>query len=125
MDLGDTERNYVDPAALADLVRRAQAGDFGAELADEITLLVRRLGGDEDDVQSTLLEAVRALGRIDPERNVFAYLTAVARSVIARRVRRLETYEGMLKRWAWLNGWVPVGRNGKRLPMRFEPPNWT
>ena len=112
--------DYIDSENLKGLIRLAQSGDFKVELVDAIRLLVVHLGGDEDDQQNLLLEVVRSLDRIDPERNVFAYLTACAMSIIARRKRREETYDGMIKHYAWLNGWVPHWNNGKRGHLRFN-----
>jgi len=89
---------YIEPKRLAELVREMQAGEMSAELLDIIRHITRGLmrrrqfqvqGADYDDVQQAIYVAVwQYRNNIDPEANVFAYLTMVVQSQFAVLIRK-------------------------------------
>lgn len=111
---------YAEREKLCQWVREAQAGRWDEDFIRAIRLIVRGVGGDEDDEQSALLDVLKSVHRIDPDKEVFAYLTCVAISKVRMRHRHEEAYDGMIKHFAWLNGWVPRWATGKRGSFRFK-----
>ena len=97
--------NYVEPAQLAEIVRESQrAGRPSDALVALVTRMAAGLLGRhrwrvdcEDATQEAMLALVANLDRLDPEKNLFSYLTSMIQNSASQLWHRDKRQERMVE----------------------------
>lgn len=113
---------HISKQELGELIKQAQAGDFPPKLYKVLQEMTKALKGDDDILSRATIQLLKHLHKMDPEKNVFSYISDIIISQI-RNTKR-DARNELKKNYGYafhVQKWRPRWQNGRHAQWRFTP----